>query len=162
MSKICHLYLILDHLIWASTCFHQILLTDLGKLILALGVLLGCGISYTAVYIWTSMSRQSSHHQLIRLSSKKGMNCYSHLFTSYAFHKYGFLFFSFSLCISILVRTITCLYCCRLYRAYEKLFASMHDKGIGPHKTQFRRDENYGNKSHLIVCLVFGLKCLIF
>ncbi|WVZ04320.1 hypothetical protein V8G54_025126 [Vigna mungo] len=38
----------------------------------------------------------------------------------------------------------------RLYRAYEKLFASMHDKGIGPHKTQFRRDENYGNKSHPI------------
>ncbi|QCD88191.1 Vacuolar fusion protein MON1 [Vigna unguiculata] len=31
----------------------------------------------------------------------------------------------------------------KLYRAYEKLFASMHDKGIGPHKTQFRRDENY-------------------
>ncbi|CAJ2654425.1 vacuolar fusion protein MON1 homolog [Trifolium pratense] len=31
----------------------------------------------------------------------------------------------------------------RLYRAYQKLFASMHDKGIGPHKTQFRRDENY-------------------
>jgi len=38
----------------------------------------------------------------------------------------------------------------------------MHDKGIGPHKTQFRRDENYGNKSHPIVCLVFCLKCLIF
>ncbi|KAI9076136.1 hypothetical protein K1719_041834 [Acacia pycnantha] len=31
----------------------------------------------------------------------------------------------------------------RLYRAYQKLFASMHDKGVGPHKTQFRRDENY-------------------
>ncbi|CAL0324215.1 unnamed protein product [Lupinus luteus] len=31
----------------------------------------------------------------------------------------------------------------RLYRAYQKLFVSMHDKGIGPHKTQFRRDENY-------------------
>ncbi|KAK7402124.1 hypothetical protein VNO78_14143 [Psophocarpus tetragonolobus] len=31
----------------------------------------------------------------------------------------------------------------RLYRAYQKIFASMHDKGIGPHKTQFRRDENY-------------------
>ncbi|XP_018505271.2 vacuolar fusion protein MON1 homolog [Pyrus x bretschneideri] len=31
----------------------------------------------------------------------------------------------------------------RLYRAYQKLYASMHDKGIGPHKTQFRRDENY-------------------
>ncbi|KAG5515491.1 hypothetical protein RHGRI_036515 [Rhododendron griersonianum] len=31
----------------------------------------------------------------------------------------------------------------RLYRAYEKLYASMHDKGVGPHKTQFRRDENY-------------------
>ncbi|KAF1885032.1 hypothetical protein Lal_00028921 [Lupinus albus] len=31
----------------------------------------------------------------------------------------------------------------RLYRAYQKLFVSMHDKGIGPHKTQFRRDENF-------------------
>lgn len=31
----------------------------------------------------------------------------------------------------------------RLYRAYQKLFASMHDRGVGPHKTQFRRDENY-------------------
>lgn len=31
----------------------------------------------------------------------------------------------------------------RLYRAYQKLYTSMHDKGIGPHKTQFRRDENY-------------------
>ncbi|KAJ1425961.1 Vacuolar fusion protein Mon1 [Sesbania bispinosa] len=31
----------------------------------------------------------------------------------------------------------------RLYRAYQKLFTSMHDKGIGPHKTQYRRDENY-------------------
>ncbi|KAF5751545.1 protein SAND [Tripterygium wilfordii] len=31
----------------------------------------------------------------------------------------------------------------RLYRAYHKIYASMHDQGIGPHKTQFRRDENY-------------------
>ncbi|XVF05683.1 hypothetical protein REPUB_Repub05bG0193600 [Reevesia pubescens] len=31
----------------------------------------------------------------------------------------------------------------RLYRAYQRLYSSMHDKGIGPHKTQFRRDENY-------------------
>ncbi|KAL8204729.1 hypothetical protein R6Q57_010352 [Mikania cordata] len=31
----------------------------------------------------------------------------------------------------------------RLYRAYERLYASMHDKGVGPHKTQFRRDESY-------------------
>ncbi|XVE79760.1 hypothetical protein DITRI_Ditri14bG0082400 [Diplodiscus trichospermus] len=31
----------------------------------------------------------------------------------------------------------------RLYRAYRRLYASMHDEGIGPHKTQFRRDENY-------------------
>ncbi|XP_044506358.1 vacuolar fusion protein MON1 homolog [Mangifera indica] len=31
----------------------------------------------------------------------------------------------------------------RLYRAYHKLYSSMHDKDIGPHKTQFRRDENY-------------------
>ncbi|GMP88953.1 hypothetical protein CsSME_00040740 [Camellia sinensis var. sinensis] len=31
----------------------------------------------------------------------------------------------------------------RLYRAYQKLYASMHEEGVGPHKTQFRRDENY-------------------
>ncbi|KAI3511786.1 hypothetical protein L1887_18944 [Cichorium endivia] len=31
----------------------------------------------------------------------------------------------------------------RLYRAYQRLYASMHDKGVGPHKTQFRRDDNY-------------------
>ncbi|KAL3653030.1 Vacuolar fusion protein mon1 [Castilleja foliolosa] len=31
----------------------------------------------------------------------------------------------------------------RLYRAYQKLYTSMHDKEIGPHKTQFRRDEDY-------------------
>ncbi|CAI9105076.1 OLC1v1003926C1 [Oldenlandia corymbosa var. corymbosa] len=31
----------------------------------------------------------------------------------------------------------------RLYRAYQKVYTSMHEKGIGPHKTQFRRDENY-------------------
>lgn len=31
----------------------------------------------------------------------------------------------------------------RLYRAYQRIYASMHDKGFGPHKTQFRRDENY-------------------
>ncbi|XP_020577822.1 vacuolar fusion protein MON1 homolog isoform X2 [Phalaenopsis equestris] len=30
-----------------------------------------------------------------------------------------------------------------LYRAYQKLYESMHDRPIGPHKTQFRRDENY-------------------
>lgn len=30
-----------------------------------------------------------------------------------------------------------------LYRAYQKLFVSMHDRQIGPHRTQFRRDENY-------------------
>ncbi|KAJ8478826.1 hypothetical protein OPV22_022553 [Ensete ventricosum] len=31
----------------------------------------------------------------------------------------------------------------RLFRAYEKLYASMHDNGTGPHKTQFRRDEDF-------------------
>ncbi|KAF8397546.1 hypothetical protein HHK36_016464 [Tetracentron sinense] len=31
----------------------------------------------------------------------------------------------------------------RLYRAYQKLYASMHERGTAPHKTQFRRDENY-------------------
>ncbi|CAH8386067.1 unnamed protein product [Eruca vesicaria subsp. sativa] len=30
-----------------------------------------------------------------------------------------------------------------LFRAYQKLYASMHEKGLGPHKTQYRRDENY-------------------
>uniref|UniRef100_A0A2P2MH51 Vacuolar fusion protein MON1 homolog n=1 Tax=Rhizophora mucronata TaxID=61149 RepID=A0A2P2MH51_RHIMU len=31
----------------------------------------------------------------------------------------------------------------RLYRGYQKLYATMHDNGSGPHKTQFRRDENF-------------------
>ncbi|KAL7613208.1 hypothetical protein Lser_V15G08024 [Lactuca serriola] len=31
----------------------------------------------------------------------------------------------------------------RLYRAYQKLYTSMHDKETGPHKTQFKRDGNY-------------------
>lgn len=46
---------------------------------------------------------------------------------------------------SVTLSGITRLFC-RLYRAYQKLYASMHDKVIGPHKTQFRRDENYGKK----------------
>ena len=33
---------------------------------------------------------------------------------------------------------------CRLYKAYQKVYASMHDKATGPHKTQFRRTEDYG------------------
>ncbi|KAF3330364.1 protein SAND-like isoform X1 [Carex littledalei] len=31
----------------------------------------------------------------------------------------------------------------RLYRAYQKMYASMHDKGTGTHKTQFRRNQDY-------------------
>ncbi|KQK11811.1 vacuolar fusion protein MON1 homolog isoform X2 [Brachypodium distachyon] len=31
----------------------------------------------------------------------------------------------------------------RLYKAYQKFYASMHDKASGPHRTQFRRDEDY-------------------
>ncbi|XP_031388569.1 vacuolar fusion protein MON1 homolog isoform X2 [Punica granatum] len=31
----------------------------------------------------------------------------------------------------------------RLYRAYQNMYASMHAQDIGPHKTQFRRDESY-------------------
>ncbi|XP_071734866.1 vacuolar fusion protein MON1 homolog isoform X2 [Rutidosis leptorrhynchoides] len=31
----------------------------------------------------------------------------------------------------------------RLYREYQKLYASMHDKETGPHKTQFKRNDNY-------------------
>ncbi|PWA41249.1 vacuolar fusion protein MON1 [Artemisia annua] len=31
----------------------------------------------------------------------------------------------------------------RLYRAYQKVYASMHDTVNGPHKTQFKRDKNY-------------------
>ncbi|CAH8381772.1 unnamed protein product [Eruca vesicaria subsp. sativa] len=30
-----------------------------------------------------------------------------------------------------------------LYRAYQKLYASINEKGLGPHKTQYRREENY-------------------
>lgn len=33
----------------------------------------------------------------------------------------------------------------RLYRAYQKLYTSMHDAGgAGPHKMQYRRDEHHG------------------
>ncbi|KAL6967258.1 Vacuolar fusion protein mon1 [Sarracenia purpurea var. burkii] len=39
----------------------------------------------------------------------------------------------------------------RLYRAYQKIYASMHDKGIGSHKTQFRRDENYGKRILILI-----------
>ncbi|XP_076921881.1 vacuolar fusion protein MON1 homolog [Bidens hawaiensis] len=31
----------------------------------------------------------------------------------------------------------------RLYRAYQKLYASMHDKAAGPQKTQFKQDDDY-------------------
>ncbi|XP_074573583.1 vacuolar fusion protein MON1 homolog [Curcuma longa] len=31
----------------------------------------------------------------------------------------------------------------RLFRAYQNLYASMHDEGTGPHKTQFRRDGDF-------------------
>lgn len=31
----------------------------------------------------------------------------------------------------------------RLFRAYQKLHTSMHDKDVGPHKMQYRKDENY-------------------
>ncbi|KAL4576943.1 hypothetical protein LXL04_013044 [Taraxacum kok-saghyz] len=31
----------------------------------------------------------------------------------------------------------------RLYRAYQKLHASMHHQQTGPHKTQFKKDDNY-------------------
>ncbi|XP_062013637.1 vacuolar fusion protein MON1 homolog isoform X2 [Rosa rugosa] len=48
----------------------------------------------------------------------------------------------------------------RLYRAYQKLYASMHERGIGPHKTQFRRDENYGiGDKNLQPCLPVGKRC---
>ncbi|KAI3709862.1 hypothetical protein L2E82_39630 [Cichorium intybus] len=42
----------------------------------------------------------------------------------------------------------------RLYRAYQRLYASMHDKVVGPHKTQFRRDDNYGSIGASITCYV--------
>lgn len=38
-----------------------------------------------------------------------------------------------------------CPWLCRLYRAYQKLYTSMHDAGgAGPHKMQYRRDEHHG------------------
>ncbi|KAA3489550.1 protein SAND-like [Gossypium australe] len=48
----------------------------------------------------------------------------------------------------------------RLYRAYQRVYASMHDKGIGPHKTQFRRDENYVAQLHKL--LFYSLHRLIY
>lgn len=44
---------------------------------------------------------------------------------------------------------------CRLYRAYQKLYTLMHDRGTGPHKTQFRRDEDYGesHKKKLVIII---------
>lgn len=154
MLRICHHYFNPVHLIWASTCIHQILLKDWRNLITTFVVLLGCGISYTAVYIWTNMSLQSSHRPWILLNSRKSMIKLScSLFMP--FGAMTFFTLSASLCISIFIRSITCLKFCRLYRAYQKLFASMHDKGIGPHKTQFRRDENYGNKMWFILHFVW-------
>jgi hypothetical protein len=46
-----HPYLILDHLIWASIGFNQILLKDCENLTLVLVVFLVCGISCIAAYI---------------------------------------------------------------------------------------------------------------
>lgn len=43
----------------------------------------------------------------------------------------------------------------RLYKAYQKLYASMHDKATGPHKTQFRRDEDYGELPSNLITLVW-------
>lgn len=83
------------------------------------------------------------------------------LFTFYAFWCHGLFLFRKQFFMHFLCFSLICLNCCRLYRAYQKLFASMHDKGIRPHKTQFRRDENYGNKycaSCLILSFGFCLK----
>uniref|UniRef100_A0A453PXD9 Vacuolar fusion protein MON1 homolog n=1 Tax=Aegilops tauschii subsp. strangulata TaxID=200361 RepID=A0A453PXD9_AEGTS len=45
----------------------------------------------------------------------------------------------------------------RLYKAYQKVYASMHDKATGPHRTQFRKDEDYGelprHTPHLTSCV---------
>ncbi|KAH9616784.1 hypothetical protein KSS87_016112 [Heliosperma pusillum] len=35
------------------------------------------------------------------------------------------------------------IYLDQLFRAYQNIYSSMHDKGFGPHRTQFRRDETY-------------------
>ncbi|CAD5185269.1 unnamed protein product [Musa acuminata subsp. malaccensis] len=43
----------------------------------------------------------------------------------------------------------------RLFRAYQKLYASMHDNGTGTHKTQFRRDEDF------VACFVLQLAVLL-
>lgn len=42
----------------------------------------------------------------------------------------------------------------RLYRAYQKMYVSMHGNGKEPHKTQFRRDEDYGNGSSTLSVLL--------
>lgn len=108
-------------------------------------VLVVCGISFTAVYISISMYLLNFHLQLPAVNNKRGIfgkfrRPYSN--TSILFEALltkGFLdkFYFFT-------HLFRFLYCCRLYRAYQNIYASMHDKEIGPHKTQFRRDENYG------------------
>lgn len=52
----------------------------------------------------------------------------------------------------------------RLYRGYQKLYASMHDEEIGPHKTQFRRDENHGKNFTLLhlSLVIDGFNFLLF
>ncbi|GJZ60638.1 vacuolar fusion protein MON1 [Tanacetum coccineum] len=44
----------------------------------------------------------------------------------------------------------------RLYRAYQKVYASMHDTVNGHHKTQFKRDENYAfwGDSTVLLCWI--------
>lgn len=102
---------------------------------------------YRSIYLDQYVSSEFSSPISTRQQQKKYYYCYLDLFAFYAFCCHGLLFLFFIvLCIFLLVRSINFLNCCRLYRAYQKLFTSMHDKGIGPHRTQFRRDENYGKK----------------
>lgn len=140
------LYLVIElHLIWANKELHQNFRKDSRNLMLGWVVLVVCGISFTAVYISISMYLLNFHLQLPAVNNKRGIfgkfrRPYSN--TSILFEALltkGFLdkFYFFT-------HLFRFLYCCRLYRAYQNIYASMHDKEIGPHKTQFRRDENYG------------------
>lgn len=91
----------------------------------------------------------SSHHQSTAISSRKGKSTGSdvllHLlelpFSANTLRVYFCQFDNY-------------FFCCRLYRAYHKIYSSMHDKAVGPHKTQFRRDENYG-KMFLFIRKIF-------
>ena len=150
MLKMCLLILCLAIepylLIWANKEFHQNLLKDSRNLLLGWVVLVDSGISFTAVYIWISTLLLNFHLQLAVVNNRRGI-CGKFLKSHTITFRWLFLLINHAFwdCkFYFLAYLFWFIYHCRLYRAYQNIYDSMHDKEIGPHKTQFRRDENYG------------------